>query len=244
VTSEQEHDDLSMRPARAQDAHTLAELFLAAREAAYPAMPRPVHPPEVVHRWFTELLGSARETWVAERDGAVVGYLVLDPDWLDSLYVQPELTGQRIGAALLDLAKALRPEGFGLWVFESNEPARRFYRRHGLVEVRRTDGRGNEEQAPDIEMVWLGLDPLAALRARIDGVDDDLAELLDRRARLTALVQQHKAVPGHAGRDGAREAEIAERMAARAPRLGTARVGRIMHAVITESLDAADEQEC
>jgi chorismate mutase len=93
-------------------------------------------------------------------------------------------------------------------------------------------------------MVWLGLDPLAALRARIDGVDDDLAELLDRRARLTALVQQHKAVPGHAGRDSSREAEIAERMATRAPRLGAARMGRIMHAVITESLDAADEQEC
>jgi len=243
VDRAQGHDELSMRPARAEEARTLAELFLAAREAAYPAMPHSVHPPEAVHRWFTELLGSARETWVAERDDAVVGYLVLDPDWLDSLYVRPGATGQGIGAALLDLAKALRPEGFGLWVFESNEPARRFYRRHGLVEVRRTDGRGNEEQAPDVEMAWLGPDPLGALRARIDGVDDDLAELLDRRARLTALVQQHKTVPGHAGRDTSREAEIAERMAARAPGLGAARLHRIMQAVITESLDAADEQE-
>lgn len=238
---EQEHGDLELRPAEEADADTLAGLFLAAREAAYPAMPRPVHPVESVHRWFRDLVRSWRETWVAEREGAVAGYLVLEHAWLDSLYVRPGATGQGIGTALLELAKALRPEGFGLWVFESNEPARRFYRRHGMVELRRTDGRENEEQAPDVEMAWLGVEPLAALRARIDAVDDELAEVLDRRARLTALVQQHKTVAGHAGRDAAREAEIAERMASRAPRLGTERVRRIMHVVITQSLDAADE---
>jgi GNAT superfamily N-acetyltransferase len=148
--------DLTLRPALPEDAAVLAELFLAAREAAYPAMPRPVHAAPAVHRWFHELLGSPRETWVAERDGRSVGYLVLDPAWLDSLYVRPDLTGRGIGSALLDLAKALRPDGFGLWVFESNAPARRFYERHGLLEVRRTDGRDNEERAPDIELTWPG----------------------------------------------------------------------------------------
>jgi ribosomal protein S18 acetylase RimI-like enzyme len=136
--------DLTLRPALREDAAVLAELFLAAREAAYPAMPRPVHAAPAVHRWFHELLGRS------------VGYLVLDPAWLDSLYVRPDLAGRGIGSALLDLAKALRPDGFGLWVFESNVPARRFYERHGLREVRRTDGRDNEERAPDIELAWPG----------------------------------------------------------------------------------------
>jgi chorismate mutase len=46
--------------------------------------------------------------------------------------------------------------------------------------------------------------------------------------------------PAPAGRDPDREAEIAARMARRAPRLGRERIRRIMHAVITESLDAAE----
>jgi hypothetical protein len=62
--------------------------------------------------------------------------------------------GKGIGSALLDLAKALRPRGFDLWVFEVNTPARRFYERHGLVELDRTDGSGNDERAPDCRYGW------------------------------------------------------------------------------------------
>jgi chorismate mutase len=128
-------------------------------------------------------------------------------------------------------------------VFQSNRPAQRFYRRHGLVEVRGTDGTDNDEGAPELEMAWWGVDPVAALRSRIDEVDDELAGLLDRRAGLTAQVQARKPVSGHAGRDPDREAEIAARMARRAPRLGPDRMQRIVHAVITASLDAAEDPE-
>ncbi len=236
-----EETDLVLRPADPRDADTLADLFLSARAAAYPAMPRSIHTPEETHVWFRQLLESGRETWVAEREGDAVGYIVLDPEWLDSIYVRSDLTGAGIGTVLLDLAKSLRPDGFGLWVFESNEDAQRFYRRHGLVEIRRTDGADNEEREPDIELAWLGAEPVSALRRRIDALDEDLAALLDRRAVLSAIVQELKEVPGHAGRDPRREAEIAARMAEAAPHLGQDRIRRIMHVVIGESLDAAEE---
>jgi chorismate mutase/GNAT superfamily N-acetyltransferase len=239
--SADEETDLVLRPADPGDAETLADLFIAAREAAYPAMPRSIHPPEEIHAWFRRLLEGGRETWVAERESDVVGYIVLDPEWLDSIYVRSDLTGEGIGTVLLDLAKSLRPEGFGLWVFVSNEGAQRFYRRHGLVEIRRTDGADNEEREPDIELAWLGTDPVMALRRRIDALDEGLATLLDRRAVLSGIVQELKEVPGHAGRDPRREAEIAARMAEVAPRLGRDRILRIMHVVISESLDAAAE---
>lgn len=240
--------DLVLRPAEGEDAEVLAETFWAARQAAYPAMPHSIHTREECSHWFREVLGvlprtipmpADRETWVAERDGEVVGYLVLDPAWLDSLYVTPDLTGQGIGSALLDLAKSLRPGGFSLWVFETNEGARRFYARHGLVTVRRTDGSENEEKAPDLEMAWWGEDPMAAIRARIDDVDAQLARLLAERSALTAAAQRSKAAAGRTGRDRAREAEIVARMAARAPELGEAAVARIMDAVISTSLEAA-----
>jgi len=92
--------------------------------------------------------------WVAEGAHGLVGYARLTEAWLDDLYVLAEHRGAGVGGALLDLVKALRPAGFGLWVFEQNVPARAFYARHGLVEVERTDGSGNEERAPDVRVEW------------------------------------------------------------------------------------------
>ena len=149
--------DLTVRPATPEDAGTLAALFLDARAAAYPAIPHPVHPPDDVRRWMRSRFDApATELWLAEDRGSVVGLLLLEEDWLHSLYVSPDRTGEGIGTVLLDLAKSLRPRRLGLWVFETNLGARRFYDRHGFVELRRTDGSENEERQPDIEMAWPG----------------------------------------------------------------------------------------
>jgi hypothetical protein len=83
-----------------------------------------------------------------------LGILVLEGSWVDQLYVEPAMTGQGIGADLLRVAKRERPLGLRLWTFASNTRAQRFYERQGFVEVRRTDGRDNEEKAPDILYVW------------------------------------------------------------------------------------------
>ena len=230
--------DVLLRPATPEDAEALAAVHLAARTAAVPAMPPSVHPDSDVLPWVTGWL-AANDVWVAEIDGAPVGYASMTAAWLDGLFVAPEHAGRGIGGLLLDLVKSLRPAGFALWVFESNVPARRFYERHGLVELEHTDGSGNEERAPDLRMAWPGPDPMAYLRAQVDEVDDDLGQLLARRAALTAVIQRFKEVPGHAGRDPRREAEIAARMARHAPALGEAGLRRIIHEVITVSLDAA-----
>lgn len=228
--------DLTVRPATAEDADAVATVYLAAREAAVPAIPPLVHPPDEVRRWVRSRFDDpAAEVWVAEGAGGVLGLLLLEESWVHSLYVVPDRTGEGIGSALLDVAKAVRPDGLGLWVFESNERARRFYARHGFTEVRRTDGSDNEERAPDVELAWA---TVPALRSRVDDLDDALARLLAERAAATAAIQRVKDVPGHAGRDPEREAEIAARMARLAPALGEGRLGRIMAVVITESLDA------
>ena len=239
--------DLLVRPATPGDADALATLFLRARAAAYPAIPRPVHSPEDVRRWWSSRLEARPEegveVWLAEREAAPVGLLLLEHDWLHSVYVAPGLTGQGIGTVLLELAKSLRPGGLGLWVFQANEAAQRLYRRHGFVELRRTDGSDNEERSPDVEMAWPDPGSVEVLRRRVDSVDDRLAILLAERARLTARIQRRKDVPGHAGRDRAREAQIVDRMARLAPELGPEGLAAIMDVVITVSLDAAEGSE-
>lgn len=230
--------DLTLRRAEPEDATTLADLYSAARVAAVPMMPPARHTNAEDRAWFAgQLAAPGREAWVGERGGETVGYALLHDDWLDHLFIHPDATGQGIGSALLDLVKTLRPDGFCLWVFESNRDARRFYLRHGLIALERTDGSGNEEKSPDIKMAWPGTDPLAFFRGLIDEVDAVLGDLLARRAALTAAVQQHKSDPA---RDLRRERQIAEAMARHAPALGPDRLARIVHIIITESLDAAN----
>ena len=231
-----EGSELLLRRGSTADADEVTELYLATRRAAEPSMPPQLHTPESVLAFMTRVLAD-KEVWVAEADG-IVGFMTLDEAFLDALYVGPDHQGFGIGNSLLELAKARRPDGFGLWVFASNAPARGFYHRHGLVELEHTDGSGNEERAPDVRMAWPGVDPIGFLRRQVDEVDDDLALLLARRFALTAAIQGFKDQPGHGGRDPEREREIARRMAAHAPGLGAAAIGRIMDLVIAESLDA------
>jgi len=150
---------LTIRPAAVDDLSAMADVFVAARDAAVPAMPPSIHPPHEVRAFYAglDLVGGEREGWVAEDGRGIVAFAEFKGDWLDSLYVRPDAQGEGIGSALLDVAKVVRPEGFSLWVFESNAPARGFYARHGLVEREHTDGSGNEERAPDLRMEWPGL---------------------------------------------------------------------------------------
>lgn len=145
--------DLLLRPAGPEDVAALVEVHVAARRTApMPPLVRPVHE---VRAWLADRL-LHDEIWVAEVDGAVVGYVRFTATWLDDLYVAPGWGRHGIGTALLDLVKSLRPDGFGLWVFEVNEPARAFYAAQGLLERERTDGSDNQERAPDVRMEWPG----------------------------------------------------------------------------------------
>ena len=172
--------------------------------------------------------------------------MLLRGSWVNLIFVHPGRPARGVGAALMDLVKGLRPGGFGLRVHQANSRARAFYGRHGLVELESTDGTSYHDATPDLQMAWLGSDPLAYLRGRIDAVDDELAVLLARRTALTGAVQDHKAATGgeggERGRDAAREAEIVDRMARHVPGLGPDQIARVMHTVIEESL-AAWEQD-
>ena len=141
----------------AADARAAADLWLRARKAARGAIPQSVHSDDDVRTWFASHVVREAELWIAEDPtGKLAGILVLDGPWVDQLYVEPALTGRGIGTGLLNLAKRERQTGLRLWTFASNTGAQRFYERHGFIEMRRTDGRDNEERAPDILYVWDG----------------------------------------------------------------------------------------
>jgi GNAT superfamily N-acetyltransferase len=187
-------DEWRLRPAARSDLPEIAGLYLRTREAALPAMPPGVHPAEEVRAWVSGWDLDAWVVWLAElSDGRPVGYAVVAGDWLHSLYVDPGAAGGGIGTALLDVVKQQCPEGFCLWVFESNAPARAFYANRGLIELERTDGSANEEKAPDVRMAWLGSDPARFLRGLLNDVDDQIKNLADRRAALARALEERRA---------------------------------------------------
>jgi GNAT superfamily N-acetyltransferase len=147
--------DVSVRRAVAEDGPGLAALYTAARARAVPQMPPALHTDEEDLAFYSRRLTDDDVTaWIAEADGEPLGFALCTPRFLDGLYVRPDLSGQGIGSLLLDVVEATHPDGYELWVFESNTGARRLYERRGLVEVERTDGSGNEEKAPDARMAW------------------------------------------------------------------------------------------
>ena len=117
-------------------------------------LPR-LHTDDETRAYFREVVLPREETWVAENaDGRIVGFASLSEHELEHLYVHPDAQGQGVGSALLERAQARRLGGFGFWVFQRNEGARRFYERHGCVLVELTDGAANEEREPDARYEW------------------------------------------------------------------------------------------
>jgi GNAT superfamily N-acetyltransferase len=148
--------EVTVREALPDEADAIADLYSDARRAAVPQMPPAVHTDDEHRGYYRRHVfeGDGHTVWAAESDGALLGFALCTPTFLDGLYIRPDLKRQGIGSLLLDVVEATHPDGYELWVFQSNSGARRLYEQRGLVEVERTDGSGNEEKSPDIRMAW------------------------------------------------------------------------------------------
>jgi GNAT superfamily N-acetyltransferase len=124
-----------------------------------------LHTPAETVAFFSEVVLPTSHVTVAVTEAAaasttdtrVVGFSAVKDGWLDHLYVVPSRQGSGIGGALLARAMEESPGGLTLWVFTANHRAIELYARAGFVEVLRTDGSGNEERVPDVQMRWRGL---------------------------------------------------------------------------------------
>ena len=148
----------AVRAAAPADAEAVAAVAARSWRATYTGL----LPPERIKRAVTDGYAPARLRGqiaaceeaapervflVAERDGAVAGFLHLGPNdanepELHRLYVDPDRFEEGIGGALLDALHArLGPQAeYTLRVHPGNVRAREFYRRRGLVEDGRAGG--------------------------------------------------------------------------------------------------------
>jgi ribosomal protein S18 acetylase RimI-like enzyme len=136
--------------ATSDDAPAIADIHLAAR-AEYVVR---LHTDDETRDWFASIVGDRPSAWwVARQGGRAVGYMLIDDETLDHLYVRPEAQGCGVGSALLRQARSLSPRRVALVTFQRNASARAFYERRGFRPLRFTDGE-NEEGEPDVHYVW------------------------------------------------------------------------------------------
>jgi putative acetyltransferase len=77
------------------------------------------------------------ETWVAELDSKVIGFIALIGSEVGALFVEPDFHGTGIGRALMDRAQELRGD-LEVEVFQSNSIGRNFYSRYGFLPLTET----------------------------------------------------------------------------------------------------------
>lgn len=140
--------------ARVDDAQGVAELYLLARRESLGAIPPVFGSDERVLTWLANRIRNGEECWITRDESGISAFMLLEPEWLDQLYVRPDRIGQGLGTRLVEKAKVLMPNGMKLWTFQSNVLAHKFYEQHGFVVIEKTDGRHNEEQSPDVCYEW------------------------------------------------------------------------------------------
>jgi GNAT superfamily N-acetyltransferase len=148
---------MRIRPAHDDDAEAIASINVRAWRTAYRGLmdDRYLDSLSIEERargwagWMRERPPTVR-IWVAEEDGAAVGYASVGPSRdpapepgmgeLYAIYVEPSLVGTGRGRALLAHAvEDLRSEGYvraELWMLRGNDRAGRVYERAGW----RSDG--------------------------------------------------------------------------------------------------------
>ena len=71
------------------------------------------------------------DTWVAQIDGEVRGFIALMGNEVGAIFLQPEFHGQGVGKALMDKAQELHGD-LEVEVFKENVIGRKFYARYGF----------------------------------------------------------------------------------------------------------------
>jgi len=143
-----------IRPACSDDAEAIADVHLNSRRYAMPSLPV-LHSREETIAYFVRHVLVYEEVLVAEINELVVGFIALEGDHVDHLYIAPSYQGRGIGDKLLTMAKELHPRGLTLWTFQRNMQATRFYEARGFVASKFTNGSRNEEGEPDVLYAWL-----------------------------------------------------------------------------------------
>lgn len=93
------------------------------------------------------------QIWVYELGNIPVGYLGIQGEFIDRLYIDPAYHRRSVGQALLDHARNLSPKHLWLYTHVANKMARAFYVKNGFIPGKFGVSPPPESE-PDVEYHW------------------------------------------------------------------------------------------
>ena len=131
---------MELRPARPEDMAGVADIWHRAWHTAHPGhVPDGLTAGRTLAAFHARTPSRVADTTVAEVDGAVVGFTMVAGDEVEQVFVDPDHHGAGIAAPLLAAAEEqVAAAGYDVaWlaVVVGNARARRFYEKHGWVDV-------------------------------------------------------------------------------------------------------------
>jgi putative acetyltransferase len=143
----------ALRPYASSDEDAAIELWRRTWQQHYPHLDFTARVSWWRDRWRNELVPTARIA-VAEHEGALVGFVTVDPatGYLDQIVVAPEAWGSDVALSLMTQARRLSPGGLELKVNADNTRAIRFYEKQGFVVT--GEDVNPISNAPILKMSW------------------------------------------------------------------------------------------
>ena len=144
----------TIRLYKTEDFEPITRLWFDAQTVAMPdMMARMDYKFDEAQAYFRNVIVLETQMWVYERDGVPLGFIAIQGELIDRLYVHPAYHRQGIGQALLVKTRELLPEHIWLYTHVANKMARAFYEKNDFI----AEGFGVSpapESEPDVEYHW------------------------------------------------------------------------------------------
>lgn len=147
-------DGCFIREYKPEDFDAVTILWRVAREKSLPAFQRAKgHFFHEDQDFFRDQILKKNRVWVSEMQGRPVGFMAMENEFIDQLYVHPDHWQRGIGEALLNFAREQSPEHLWLYTLQVNVNACAFYEKNGFV-AEKFGFSPPPENEPDVEYHW------------------------------------------------------------------------------------------
>ncbi len=141
--------EISIRPLQEADLETVVDLWLKSSIKAHSFIEASFWEGQV--NAMREVYIPSADTWVADYEGMLVGFVSLNEEMLAALFVHPFFQGNGIGKQLLQFAME-QSDSLVLSVYKENKRAMDFYRKQGFEAVQEQVDK--HTGMPEVIMVW------------------------------------------------------------------------------------------
>jgi ribosomal protein S18 acetylase RimI-like enzyme len=143
-----------IRPFKEEDFEIIVKFWFEAVQVAEPELvKRMKYELQGAREYFKDFVVPANKMWVYELNQEPIGFLAMQNEFIDRLYVNPKFHRQGIGKTLLEFAKTLSPNHLWLYTDQANKMSRAFYEKNEFV-AEKFGVSPPPESEPDVEYHW------------------------------------------------------------------------------------------